>query len=63
MHNIKELRVLNQLTQAELAKQVGMTQAQICKIEKGERALKAEEVLLFSRALSVTAVEILKESI
>ena len=63
MHNIKELRVLNQLTQVELAKQVGMTQAQICKIEKGERALKAEEVLLFSRALGVTAVEILKESI
>ena len=60
MHNIKKLRVSKQLTQLELAQQVGMTQAQICKLEKDERALKAEEVLLFAQVLGVTAIEILE---
>lgn len=47
----------------KLAKRIKtLNQSQICKVENGERALKANEILDFSRALGVPITEILGES-
>jgi len=57
---IKEIRNEKQISQIELAKKLKtMNQSQICKIEKGQRILKAEELPELAKALGVTIVQLL----
>lgn len=57
---IKELREENGISQNKLAKKVGFNQSQICKIENGDRYLKAEELELFAIAFSIPIGELLE---
>ena len=61
MQKLKHLRELNGLTQAKLAEKVNMTQSQICKIENGERYLKAKEAFLFAHVLGVSVSDLLSD--
>ncbi|MEG0153427.1 MAG: helix-turn-helix transcriptional regulator [Cellulosilyticaceae bacterium] len=63
MYKVRYHRELKKLTQEQLAKKVGMTQSQICKIENGDRDLKARELTLFSKALETTTQELLEEEV
>lgn len=57
---IKKIRKEKQISQTELARKVKtLNQSQICKIENGDRILKAEELISIAKALNVSVVEIM----
>ncbi|MDU7365382.1 helix-turn-helix transcriptional regulator [Clostridium sp.] len=57
---IKELREKKNISQVELAKKLKtLNQSQICKIENGQRALKACELSDIAEALNVSVIEII----
>jgi transcriptional regulator with XRE-family HTH domain len=51
--HIFTIRKRRELTQKELAKLVDMSNAQLCRIEKGQRTLTAEQLRRIAVALSV----------
>jgi transcriptional regulator with XRE-family HTH domain len=55
-HRIKELRLLAGITQQQLAKQLGISNQQVHKIEKGTDRVSASRLLALTRAFDV-AVE------
>lgn len=56
---IKKIREEKQISQTKLAKKVKtLNQSQICKIENGDRILKAEELINIAKALNVSVTEI-----
>ncbi len=57
---IKSIREAMNMSQERLAKKTKiLNQSQICKIENGQRALKANELLIISEILKVSPSEIL----
>lgn len=58
---IKAHRGRLDMTQAELADELGMSQSAISKIEKGERQILAREILAISRALGVSIDHLVRE--
>ena len=53
---IKKIREIKKMTQMELAKKCGMTQANLSLIEKGRRKLRAETLAKISTALEVPII-------
>lgn len=60
-NKIRFMRNSKNISQYELAKQTGLTQSQISKIENGKRSLKNDEVILISRALGEDVKELFFE--
>jgi len=60
MH-IKLLRIEAGLTQEDLAEQIGCTQSEISRIEKGERAIKVDRLLKLAAALGVEPAVLLTD--
>lgn len=58
---VKDLRTGAGLNQEELAGSAGIDQPTLSRIERGERAITAREVVLFSEMLGVDTDEILRE--
>ena len=57
---IKMIRESNNISQEKLARKTKMlNQSQICKIENGQRALKANELAKIADALNVSITEIM----
>ena len=56
---IKELRVKQGLTQKQLADQVGLTQSQVARIERGDSGLTAKILIRIANALGVDAGAVL----
>ena len=57
---IKEIRESNNISQSKLAKKTKvLNQSQICKIENGQRALKASELSKIAEILNVPISEIM----
>ncbi len=56
---IKELRILNQMPQRQLAAALEIDTATYCKIEKGERKAKKEQVAILSEMFHVEANDLL----
>lgn len=56
---IKELRIQNQMPQRQLAAALDIDTATYCKIEKGERKVKKEQVPILSKLLNVDADHLL----
>lgn len=55
---IKELRIQNQLPQRQLAAALNIDTATYCKIEKGERRAKREQVEIIAQVLNVDKNEL-----
>lgn len=59
---IREIRESNNISQSKLAKKIKiLNQSQICKIEKGQRALKANELAKIADILNVSITEIMSK--
>lgn len=57
---IKEIRELNNISQEKLARKIKiLNQSQICKIESGQRTLKANELVIIANALNATITDII----
>ncbi len=56
---IKELRILNQMPQRQLAAALEIDTATYCKIEKGERKAKKEQVAILSEMFHVETNDLL----
>lgn len=57
---IKEIRERKQMSQLELSEKLKkLNQSQICKIEKGKRALKAEELKDIAEAFGVSVAKLI----
>ncbi|MDU5211113.1 MAG: helix-turn-helix transcriptional regulator [Clostridium sp.] len=57
---IKEIRELSNISQEKLARKTKiLNQSQICKIENGQRALKANELSKIADVLNVPITEII----
>ena len=56
---LKELRIEAGLTQIELAEQIGCTQSELSRIEKGQRTLKVDRLLRLAKALGVPPTTLL----
>lgn len=56
---IKELRIQNQMPQRQLAAALDIDTATYCKIEKGERKAKKEQVSILSEILHVNTEHLL----
>lgn len=56
---IKELRIQNQIPQRQIAAALGIDTATYCKIEKGERKAKKEQITILSKMLHVNAEHLL----
>lgn len=56
---IKELRIQNQLPQRQLAAALDIDTATYCKIEKGERKAKREQVSILSKLFHVNTEQLL----
>ena len=57
---IKEIRELSNISQEKLAKKTKiLNQSQICKIENGQRTLKANELLKIADVLNVEITELI----
>ena len=59
MYRIKEFRELKGMSQSALATAVGLNQSEISRIEKGERRLRADLLVVFAKALEVDPVTLL----
>lgn len=58
---IKELREFNNISQEKLAKKIKiLNQSQICKIENGQRALKANELVQIADVLNVSINQLIR---
>jgi len=58
--NIREARMQQGITQAELAGAVGVHRTTIVKVEAGKRAVSAPMLVLFANALGVDVASLLK---
>ncbi|MBQ6604139.1 MAG: helix-turn-helix transcriptional regulator [Tidjanibacter sp.] len=56
---IKELRIQNQMPQRQLAAVLDIDTATYCKIEKGERKAKKEQVVILSQVFHVEKNDLL----
>ena len=56
---IKELRIQNQMPQRQIAAVIDIDTATYCKIEKGERKAKKEQVVILSEIFHVEMAELL----
>lgn len=56
---IKELRIQNQMLQRQLAAALDIDTATYCKIEKGERRAKREQVSILSKLFNVNSEQLL----
>lgn len=56
---IKELRIQNQMPQRQLAAALDIDTATYCKIEKGERRAKREQVSILSKLFNVSTEQLL----
>lgn len=56
---IKELRIQNQMPQRQLAAALDIDTATYCKIEKGERKARKEQVSILSRLFNVNTEQLL----
>ena len=56
---IKELRIQNQMPQRQLAAALDIDTATYCKIEKGERRAKREQVSILSKLFNVNSEQLL----
>ncbi|NDI36659.1 helix-turn-helix domain-containing protein [Chengkuizengella sediminis] len=56
---IADLRQINQMSQEELGKKVGLPQALISRIELDNRKVSATELIKFAKALNVSIEDIL----
>ena len=57
--HIKELRIQNQMPQRQLAAALDIDTATYCKIEKGERRAKREQVSILSKLFNVNTEQLL----
>lgn len=62
MNNLKEIRLKYKITQAELARRLGTTQGQICRLEISTRRLSDHWLERLSKALNCTKAELLGEA-
>lgn len=62
MNNLKEIRLKYKITQAELARRLGTTQGQICRLEISTRRLSDAWLERLSKALNCTKAELLGEA-
>jgi transcriptional regulator with XRE-family HTH domain len=58
--NLKKLRVLNALTQAELAQKAGLTPAAVARIERNEAEPRMTTLRKLAEALGVDPAELVK---
>ena len=58
--NLKKLRVLNALTQAELAQKAGLTLAAVARIERNEAEPRMTTLRKLAKALSVEPHELVR---
>jgi len=58
--NLKKLRVLNALTQAELAQKAGLTPAAVARIERNEAEPRMTNLRKLAEALSVNPHELVR---
>jgi transcriptional regulator with XRE-family HTH domain len=58
--NLKRLRVLNALTQAELAQKAGLTPAAVARIERNEAEPRMTTLRKLAEALGVEPYELVK---
>ena len=56
---IKELRIKNQMPQRQLAAVLDIDTATYCKIEKGERTAKKEQVVILSQIFNIEKNDLL----
>ena len=56
---IKELRILNQMPQRQLAAALDIDTATYCKIERGERKAKKEQVAILSKMFHIEMADLL----
>lgn len=59
---IRSLRVARGLSQAALAKRMGMKPSQLCKIELGHHGLSGSSIRRLADALNVTIAELMGEA-
>ena len=58
--NLKRLRILNALTQAELAQKAGLTVAAVARIERNEAEPRMTTLRKLAEALGVNPAEVVK---
>ena len=63
MNRLRELRLLRGLTGAELAARVGTSQAQIHKLETGQRKLTVEWMQRLAKALDVAPIDLIQAAL
>ena len=56
---IKELRIQNQMPQRQIAAALNIDTVTYCKIEKGERRAKKEQVAILSEMFHVEMIDLL----
>ncbi len=61
--NLKKLRVLNALTQAELAHEAGLTPAAVARIERNEAEPRMTTLRKLAEALGVDPADLVKGSV
>jgi len=59
MNRVREIRKLKGLTQQELAARLGISQAQIARLESGASDMTIEQMSLFAKALNCEPWELL----
>lgn len=59
IEHIKQLREENQMPQRQLAAALGIDTATYCKIEKGERRAKGEQVVIIANTLRTDKEELI----
>ncbi|MCT4507907.1 MAG: helix-turn-helix domain-containing protein [Tepidibacter sp.] len=58
---IKSIRESKKMSQEELGKKVNINQTLISRIERGERCIKANEIILLAQALEVDISQLLQQ--
>lgn len=62
MNNIKKFRELRNISQADLARQLTLSQQAIAKWETGEAAPRADKLLKLAEILGCTVDELLRDN-
>ena len=62
-YNLSSWRVYLGVSQAELARLADMSQAQLCRVEKGERGLTLRQALAISETLEISFEDLYSEDI
>ncbi len=60
---VRRQRILNELTQAELARRVGVSTSFIGHIERGEKKASIETVVALCNAMAITPTVLLQDSL